>query len=100
MGMSTRMESFGWTIWQKQKGFFEDPAIEAVLNASDGVPRMISKLCNAALVIGNSQAASRIHAGINHHAVHQRQHFRLNLPTVHRPVRQPFFLKRLAASIS
>ena len=31
---------------------FDDSAIEAILNASDGTARMISKLCNSALVIG------------------------------------------------
>jgi type II secretory pathway predicted ATPase ExeA len=30
------------------------------LNAADGTPRVISKLCNAALVIGNSQSADII----------------------------------------
>jgi type II secretory pathway predicted ATPase ExeA len=34
---------------------FDDGAIEAILNAADGTARMISKLCNASLVIGNSQ---------------------------------------------
>uniref|UniRef100_UPI0040565BD8 ExeA family protein n=1 Tax=Acetatifactor sp. TaxID=1872090 RepID=UPI0040565BD8 len=33
---------------------FEDAAIEAVLNAADGTPRIINKLCNASLLIGNS----------------------------------------------
>lgn len=41
---------------------FEDSAIEAVLNASDGTARMISKLCHASLVIGNSQNLNRINA--------------------------------------
>lgn len=39
---------------------FEDAAIEAILNASDGTARLISKLCNASLVIGHSQSAGRI----------------------------------------
>lgn len=39
---------------------FEDAAIEAILNASDGTARVISKLCNAALVIGHSQCAGLI----------------------------------------
>lgn len=34
---------------------FEDSAIEAILNGADGTARMINKLCNASLVIGNSQ---------------------------------------------
>ena len=33
---------------------FEDAAIEAILNAADGTPRVINKLCNASLLIGNS----------------------------------------------
>lgn len=33
---------------------FEDNAIEAILNAANGTPRMINKLCNASLLIGNS----------------------------------------------
>jgi len=39
---------------------FEEAAIEAVLNAADGTARMISKLCNAALVIGNSQSQNLV----------------------------------------
>jgi len=39
---------------------FDDPAIEAILNAADGTARMISKLCNAALVIGNSQSQNLV----------------------------------------
>ena len=33
---------------------FEDAAIEAILNAADGTPRIINKLCNASLLIGHS----------------------------------------------
>ena len=33
---------------------FEDNALEAILNAANGTPRMINKLCNASLLIGNS----------------------------------------------
>lgn len=33
---------------------FEDSAIEAILNASDGTARVINKLCNSSLVIGHS----------------------------------------------
>jgi len=43
---------------------FEEAAIEAILNASDGTARMISKLCNASLVIGHSQSAGRINSNI------------------------------------
>ncbi len=41
---------------------FDDSAVEAILNASDGTARMISKLCNSALVIGNSQNINLINA--------------------------------------
>lgn len=43
---------------------FEDAAIEAILNASDGTARMINKLCNASLVIGHSLSAGLISADI------------------------------------
>ena len=33
---------------------FEDNALEAILNAANGTPRMINKLCNASLLVGNS----------------------------------------------
>ena len=33
---------------------FEESALEAILNASNGTARMINKLCNASLLIGNS----------------------------------------------
>ena len=33
---------------------FETNALEAILNASNGTPRMINKLCNASLLVGNS----------------------------------------------
>lgn len=41
---------------------FEDAAVEAILNAADGTARMISKLCNASLVIGNSRSLNMITA--------------------------------------
>jgi type II secretory pathway predicted ATPase ExeA len=34
---------------------FEDNALEAIVNASGGIPRMINKLCNGSLLIANSQ---------------------------------------------
>ena len=43
---------------------FDDAAIEAILNASDGTARVISKLCNASLVIGHSQSAGHITSDI------------------------------------
>lgn len=48
-------------IQEKLKGagctqtVFEDNAMEAVLNAANGTPRVINKLCNASLLVGNSR---------------------------------------------
>lgn len=33
---------------------FEENALEAILNAANGTPRMINKLCDASLLVGNS----------------------------------------------
>lgn len=47
-------------IQEKLKGagctqtVFEENAVEAILNAANGTPRMINKLCNASLLIANS----------------------------------------------
>ncbi len=41
---------------------FEENAVEAVLNAADGTPRMINKLCNASMLIAASREADRINA--------------------------------------
>ncbi len=41
---------------------FDESAVEAILNASDGTARMISKLCNSSMVIGNSQGTNLITA--------------------------------------
>lgn len=43
---------------------FDESAMEAILNASDGTARVINKLCNASLVIGHSQSVNRIDANI------------------------------------
>lgn len=39
---------------------FEENALEAVLNAANGIPRMINKLCNASLLIANSSGLNLI----------------------------------------
>ena len=39
---------------------FEEAAIEAILNAADGTPRMINKYCNASMLIGDSKKADFI----------------------------------------
>lgn len=41
---------------------FEENALEAVLNAANGTPRLINKLCNASLLVGNSQGLNIINA--------------------------------------
>ena len=48
---------------------FEEAAVEAILNAADGTPRIINKLCNASLLIGDSANATTIHADIAMQAV-------------------------------
>lgn len=48
---------------------FEDNAIEAILNAAEGTARMISKLCNASLMIGHFQGAETITSDIVMQAV-------------------------------
>lgn len=50
---------------------FDDAAIEAILNASDGTARMISKLCNSCLVIGNSKGKNIISADTVMEAVNE-----------------------------
>ena len=53
-------------ILEKLKGagcnqvIFEDAAIEAILNAADGTPRLINKYCNASMLIGDSNKANLI----------------------------------------
>ena len=65
----SKEEGRSYIEWKIKKSgctdpIFDDAAIEAILNASDGTARMISKLCNASLVIGHSQSANRITADI------------------------------------
>lgn len=53
-------------ILEKLKGagcnqtVFEDAAIEAILNAADGTPRLINKYCNASMLIGDTGRANLI----------------------------------------
>ena len=62
-------------IEQKLKGagctqpVFDDGAVEAILNAADGTARMIGKLCNASMVIGNSKEQNLINADIAMQAI-------------------------------
>lgn len=41
---------------------FEENALEAILNAANGTPRLINKLCNASLLVGNSRNLNIINA--------------------------------------
>lgn len=43
---------------------FDDPAIEAIINSAGGVPRVINKICNASLLIGNAQGINIISADV------------------------------------
>ena len=55
-------------IHEKLKGsgcnqtVFHESAVEAILNAADGTPRIINKLCNACLLIGDSNKSEIITA--------------------------------------
>lgn len=65
----SKEEGRAYMEWKLKKAgctapVFDDAAIEAILNASDGTARVISKLCNASLVIGHSQSANQITADI------------------------------------
>ena len=46
------------------RAIFEDAALEAILNASDGTPRIINNLCNSCLLIGDSGKSGLITAEI------------------------------------
>ena len=46
------------------RAIFEDAALEAILNASDGTPRIINNLCNSCLLIGDSGQSGMITAEI------------------------------------
>lgn len=66
-------------ILEKLKGagcnqtVFEDAAMEAVLNAADGTPRIINKFCNSSLLIGNSLKADLITTEIVMQAVNDSE---------------------------
>ncbi len=62
-------------IHEKLKGagcnqtVFHEAAVEAILNAADGTPRIINKLCNTGLLIGDSSKSEIITADIAMQAV-------------------------------
>ena len=50
---------------------FDDAAIEAILNAADGTPRIISKLCNSSLLIGDTKDLNIITPNVVMQAVNE-----------------------------
>ncbi|BCN29438.1 hypothetical protein [Anaeromicropila herbilytica] len=46
------------------QGVFNPNAIEAVINASNGIPRIINKICNSSLMIAASKSADLVDADI------------------------------------
>ncbi len=62
-------------VMEKLKGagcnqdIFEEAAIEAILNAADGTPRIINKYCNSSLLIGSTNNINLITADIVMQAV-------------------------------
>ncbi|MBP1592211.1 MAG: AAA family ATPase [Oscillospiraceae bacterium] len=47
---------------ESHQNVFDDAAVEAIVNSAGGIPRVINKLCNAALLIGNAQGQNLITA--------------------------------------
>ena len=52
---------------------FNENAVEAILNAADGTPRIINKLCNASLLVGDSNQANLIDASIVMQAINDSE---------------------------
>lgn len=52
---------------------FAEPAIEAILNTANGVPRVINRLCDLSLLLGNSLGTNVIDAEIAMKAVNDAQ---------------------------
>ena len=50
---------------------FDEPALEAIINASNGVPRVINKICDMCLIMGDSQKAETIDSDIVFNAVNE-----------------------------
>lgn len=78
LGGLTKDEGRNYVI-EKLKGagctqmVFEENALEAILNAADGTPRVINKFCNASLLIGDSHKASTISADIVMQAINDSE---------------------------
>lgn len=43
---------------------FDETALEAIANASNGVPRIINKICDSSLIIGNTKNVNIIDSDI------------------------------------
>ena len=52
---------------------FDDNAIEAIVNAANGVPRIINKICDSCLIIGNSKKSNLIDTDIVMLAVNESE---------------------------
>lgn len=52
---------------------FNENALESIINASNGIPRVINKICNSCLIIGNSKNANIIDADIVMLAVNETE---------------------------
>ncbi|MDR2834118.1 MAG: AAA family ATPase [Streptococcaceae bacterium] len=50
---------------------FDEPALEAIINAASGTPRIINKICDMCLIIGNQQNAELINTDIALAAVNE-----------------------------
>ena len=50
---------------------FSDNALEAIINASNGIPRIINKICNASLLIGHTKNVNEINNDIIMMAVNE-----------------------------
>lgn len=55
------------------RAIFEDAALEAILNASDGTPRIINNLCNSCLLIEDSRKSDMITAEIVMQAINNNE---------------------------
>ena len=55
------------------RAIFEDAALEAILNASDGTPRVINNLCSNCLLIGDSRKSDMITAEIVMQAINNNE---------------------------
>lgn len=52
---------------------FNENALESIINASNGIPRIINKICSSCLIIGNNKELNLIDADIVLHAVNETE---------------------------